>query len=219
MATQTELRERKKEQTREAITAAARRLFALRGFEHVTVAQIARAAEVSEKTVFNYFPTKEDLFYSRLESFEEDLLAAIRGRAHGRTIVDAFRGFLLARRGVFGRLAENGTAEALDELRTVTRVITQSPALLAREERVFARFTASLASLLAEEAGRPQDDIEPRVVATALMGVHRALIDYVRLRTLAGENDFARLARDLRVQATRAFSRLEGGLAGYGALH
>ena len=216
MAAHTGLRERKKHETRESIAAAARRLFALRGFERVTVAQVARAAGVSEKTVFNYFPTKEDLFYSRLESFEAELLAAIRDRAPGRTIVDAFRAFLLARRGVFGRLAGDDAAEELDELRTTTRIIAQSPALLAREEHVFARFTSSLAAVLAEETGRPSDDVEPHVVAHALMGIHRALIDLVRRRMIAGEADFARLARDVRIQATRAFSRLEDGLAGYG---
>ena len=65
------LRERKKLQTRELIAETARRLFAERGFEAVTVAEVARAADVAEKTVFNYFPTKEDLVYWRLESFEE----------------------------------------------------------------------------------------------------------------------------------------------------
>ena len=84
------LRERKKQQTREHIAATARELFAERGFERVTVAEIARAAEVAEKTVFNYFPTKEDLFYSRLESFEEELLGSIRERAPDMTVMDAF---------------------------------------------------------------------------------------------------------------------------------
>jgi AcrR family transcriptional regulator len=217
MAAQAGLRERRKQETRESIAAAASRLFALRGFESVTVAQIARAAEVSEKTVFNYFPTKEDLFYPQLESFENELLSAIRDRAPGRTIVDAFRGFLLARRGVFGRLVEEGTDDALDELRTVTRIITQSPALLAREEHVFARVTASLAALLAEETDRREGDVEAWVAAAALLGVHRGLVAYVRQRTLAGEHDLVRLARDLRIEATRAFARLEDGLAAYGA--
>ena len=78
------LRERKKQQTRELIAGTARELFAERGFDAVTVAEIARAADVAEATVFNYFPTKEDLFYSRLEAFEEELLEAVRRARAGR---------------------------------------------------------------------------------------------------------------------------------------
>ena len=85
------LRERKKQQTRERIADTAGRLFAERGFEPVTVAEIAREADVSEQTVFNYFPTKEDLFYSGLETFEEDMLEAIRERDQGQTVLAAFR--------------------------------------------------------------------------------------------------------------------------------
>jgi AcrR family transcriptional regulator len=209
------LRERKKQRTREHIAATARRLFAERGFERVTVAEIAREAEVAEKTVFNYFPTKEDLFYSRLESFEDELLASIRDRAAGQTVVEAFGRFLLARRGVFARPADEQGA-ALEELRTITRVITESPALLAREQGVFERYTASLAGLLAEETDAREGDVEPHVVANALIGVHRALIDEVRRRTLGGEDDLERLARDLRAQTRRAFRRLETGLGSYG---
>src|ERR671935_2910676 len=94
------LRERKKQRTRELIAETARRMFVERGFEHVTVAEIARAAEVSEKTVFNYFPTKEDLVYWRLESFEEELLAAVRDRAPGESVLDAFAEFVLRQRGL-----------------------------------------------------------------------------------------------------------------------
>jgi AcrR family transcriptional regulator len=70
-------RERKKEQTRQSIAETAWRLFAERGYDRVTVAEIARAAQVAEATVFNYFPTKEDLFYSRLEAFGDQLVEAI----------------------------------------------------------------------------------------------------------------------------------------------
>src|ERR687888_828173 len=87
------LRERKKQLTREHIAETARRLFGEHGFERVTVAEIARAADVSEQTVFNYFPRKEDLVYWRLESFEEELLAAIRERAPGESALSAFRRF------------------------------------------------------------------------------------------------------------------------------
>ena len=210
------LRERKKQRTREHIAATARRLFAERGFERVTVAEVAREAEVAEKTVFNYFPTKEDLFYSRLESFEDELLGAIRERARGKTVVAAFEAFLLTPRGVLSRRGADEHDAALEELRTVTRVITQSPALLAREQRIFERYTASLGALLAEETGARDDDVEPQVVANALIGVHRALIDFVRRRTLAGEDDLDRLARDLRNQTKRALRRLDTGLGAYG---
>src|SRR3954465_1404797 len=121
------LRERKKEATRRLIADTARRLFAERGFDAVTVAEVARAADVAEKTVFNYFPTKEDLFYSDMEAFEERLLAAIRERPAGDTALEAFRRFFLAPEGV---LALGEDAEATARLQDVTRVITARPAPL-----------------------------------------------------------------------------------------
>jgi AcrR family transcriptional regulator len=205
------LRERKKQRTRQLIAATARRLFAERGFEAVTVAEIAREAEVAEKTVFNYFPTKEDLFYSSLKAFEEQLLAAIRDRRPGTTMIAAFGDFLLQPRGVF---ALEDTDAATEQLRTVTRVITASPALLARERQVFARYTESLAALIAEETGAAPDDVEPRAAAGALVAVHRALIDYVRRKTIAGASAHA-IARGLRAQTKRALALLEHGLGDY----
>src|ERR671937_1221355 len=94
------LRERKKQQTRLLSAEAARRRFAERGFEAVTVAEVARASDVSEATVFNYFPTKEDLFYSGLEAFEEELLSAIRERQPRESILAAFGRFVLTPRGL-----------------------------------------------------------------------------------------------------------------------
>ena len=201
------LRERKKEQTRALIADTARRLFAERGFDHVTVAEIAREADVSEKTVFNYFPAKEDLFYSRLEAFEEDLLTALRERGEGTSVLAAFRSFLMGRQGVFA-LDEGAT----EQLRTMTRLITDSPALLAREREVFERYADALAALIAEEMDAAPGDVEPRAVAGALLGVHRALIDYVRRRALDGASA-SEIGPDVRRQAKRAFARLERGLA------
>src|SRR4051795_2047322 len=116
------LRERKKQRTRELIADTARRLFAERGFEAVTVAEVAREAEVAEKTVFNYFPTKEDLFYSRLEAFEDELLTAIRDRAPGESVLAAFGAFLLGRSGVLSLDAPGGDDAATEQIRTITRV-------------------------------------------------------------------------------------------------
>jgi transcriptional regulator MftR-like protein len=120
--------------------------------------------------------------YSRLDAFEDELLDAIRARAPGTSVLAAFRAFLLKQRGIFDLKASGGDEEATRQLRDVTRVVTDSPALLARERQVFDRYVDALAALIAEETGSDPDDVEPRAVANALLGVHRALIDYVRRR-------------------------------------
>jgi AcrR family transcriptional regulator len=206
MAEQLGRRERKKQRTREQIAEAARRLFAERSFEGVTVAEVARAADVAEQTVYNYFPTKEDLVYWRLESFEEGLLQAIRERPPGEPIPAAFARWLLAPRGM---LAETPIS---DDLVAITRMIAESPALRARERQVFARYTESLAELIASEAGVPPGDIRPWVAANALLGIHRALVDYARGRILAGAQN-PQLARDVRAQGEGALAALERGFA------
>src|SRR5947209_12512883 len=94
VTTELGLRERKKQRTRQQIADTARRLFAERGFEAVPVTEIAREAEVSEATVFNYFATKEDIFFSRLEAFEEELLSSIRDRRPGESVLEAFGRFV-----------------------------------------------------------------------------------------------------------------------------
>jgi AcrR family transcriptional regulator len=209
------LRERKKQETRQLIAETARRLFAKRGFDAVTVAEVAREADVAEKTVFNYFATKEDLFYSRFEAFEDELLKAVRERSAGDSVLGAVRGFLLEQSGVFDLMRSGGETEATKQLRTISRVITESPALLARERQVFDRYAQSLAALIAEESGAAAQAVEPHAAANALIGVHRALIDYVRARVLAGATA-PKIAREVRAQAQQAFDRLEGGLGGYG---
>ena len=95
MATVEGLRERKKRATREAIAAAAMELFMERGFDSVTVAEVAEAADVSEKTVFNYFPTKEDLALARFEPRIEALITALRELPPEASIVEPFRDMTL----------------------------------------------------------------------------------------------------------------------------
>lgn len=204
------LRERKKEQTRQLIADTARRLFAERSFEEVTVAEVARAADVAEATVFNYFPTKEDLFYSGLEAFEDALLSAIRERGPGESVLAAFGRFVLEPRGLLAAR----DPDAVEHLAAISRVITESPALLAREQRIFAGYTSSLARELAQETRTRPDAIEPWVAANALMGVHRALVDYARRQIVAGTRN-PRLARQVRAQAKQALAALERGLGAY----
>jgi AcrR family transcriptional regulator len=203
------LRERKKQRTRALIADAALRLFLERGFEAVTIAEIAQAAEVDAKTIYNYFPSKPDLVFQRLEAFEQALLDAVRDRKAGESILAAFARFVLDTHCL---LADEGASGGL---RAVNRMIAASPALLANEQQVFARFTASLAALIGQETGARADDVQPSVVAHALIGFHRSLVQYVRRETLAGTPN-TKLVRDLRRQAAPALSGLEHGLGGYG---
>jgi len=200
------LRERKKEQTRQAIVEAARRLFTERGFDAVTVAEVAREADVSEGTVFNYFPTKEDLFYSPMEAFEAELVAAVAQRKPGQSVAAAFQRLLLERSA--------GIAERAELIATAERIRSASPALQAREREISAQYTQSLAELIAEETGKPPDDVEAAVVANALMGAQRTLVEYVRTSVLAGKRG-PKLEADTRTQGRRAFKRLERGLTDY----
>ena len=204
------LRERKKERTREHIAETARTLFAERGFERVTVAEIAGAADVSGPTVFNYFPRKEDLVFWRLGSFEDDLLAAIRERPAGEPVLAAFGSFLLEQRGLLAQ----PEPEARERLAGIARTIAESPALLAREREIFAGYTDSLAALIAEEQGTRRGDLRPWIAANAMIGAHRALVDYARRRVVAGAKAPA-LARKVRERAEQALALLGEGFGAY----
>jgi AcrR family transcriptional regulator len=208
MDTDLGLRERKKQQTRRAIAEVAKRLFLERGFDQVSVAEVASAADVSEQTVFNYFPTKEDLVYERMDTFEHELLTAVRDRPEGEPAFRAFVRFILDR---------SNTAMAGDGRRRVaelTRLVNASPSLMGRERLIVARYTDALAALLAEETGAAPGDIEPRLAAEAMMACHRSLIDFARRRALSQKSS-ADLAAQIRAAGERAVALLEGGLADY----
>jgi AcrR family transcriptional regulator len=205
------LRERKKVRTRQLIAETARRLFVERGFDAVPVADVARAAEVSEATVFNYFPTKEDLVFYGMEAFETELLDAVRTRPVGEPVVKAFARFVLRPRGMLAA-DDHRSAELL---RSVSLMIADSPALRAREQVIYARYTDSLAGLIAADTGAGAGDLRPWVVAHALMGVHEALVAFVHTRLAERVPDRARLAREVRNHGRRALRLLEDGLADY----
>jgi MftR C-terminal domain len=90
-------------------------------------------------------------------------------------------------------------------------MIAESPALLAREQRLFAGYTDSLAALIAHEEGAKPDDIKPWVTANALIGIQRVLVGQVRRRIIEGV-PHARIAREVRTQAQQALRLLEQGL-------
>jgi AcrR family transcriptional regulator len=210
MAATTEgLRERKKRQTRAAIADAAMALFAEHGFDAVTVADVARAADVSEKTVFNYFPAKEDLVMVGGEERRAALLEAIRTRPEGTSIVEPFRAATMA----FVDAVENGPVESIV---AVPRLVAGSRALRNRLFLGWEEEATRLAPVVAEEAGAPEGDLVPAVVARTLAWTHRLVFRAAFQRLIAGEDQRA-VAADLRDQAHRAYEALEQGLAGYGA--
>jgi AcrR family transcriptional regulator len=116
------LREKKKRHTRQLIAESALRLFIERGFDEVTVAEVAEAADVSEGTVFNYFPTKEDLFFGGRRAFESEVIEAVRGRAPGVSVIDAFRHLVLNR----DRLLHLTSDQGVNTVRVAARLIASS---------------------------------------------------------------------------------------------
>ncbi len=202
------LRERKKQETRRRIGEAAHRLFEERGFDAVTVASVAEAADVSEGTVFNYFPTKEDLFYTGMEAFEAELVEAVRTREPGTPVIAAFRDFIIARSV---QLESPGRAELI---LNAAAAIDASPALRAREREVVATYTDQLAAVIAEDVGAGPDDVVPYAVANAVMGAQAALSRQVRAAAVAGKSGRP-LANYARKQARAVFQQLERGLADY----
>ncbi|RSS80278.1 TetR/AcrR family transcriptional regulator [Streptomyces sp. WAC06614] len=208
------LREIKKQQTRTAIADAALGLFLEHGFDQVTVAEVARHAGVSTNTVFNYFTTKEDLFFDRQAEAEDHLAALVRERTPGTCPVAAVRDDLLsALRRDDPVLGLQPGADAF------WRVVEQSPALRAREREIGERAEAALAGALAghpprrADVGDPAGPPPPALLAGALAGTHRAVLRELRRRIMSGEP--REQARDtLAASALRAFALLCTGLHG-----
>jgi len=208
MASQTGLRERKKQQTRRVIADTARRLFAERGFEQVTIAEIARAADVSDKTVFNYFPAKEDLYFDEDQAMEAGLARAIAERRGGESVLDACRRFYTAG---LGRMAEQSGSGSLAEH---ARILAASPALQARQREIFHRHEQSLVREIAEAAGVSGDRLEPRVIAAAVLSIIRALQERDLVLLASGRPSPGPAA--LREGLNRGFDLLATGLGDYG---
>jgi len=162
------LRERKKERTREALVNAARRLFLSNGFEDTTVDEIAAAAEVSQRTFFRYFPTKEAVVFSEHEARVARWRAALKGRKEAsgfapiRAAILEFAGWYAGRR---------------DELLDEYRIVTSSPLLVARDVELDTEYEALLAEALGDvEDAIPAARRRARFVAGALFGVVRAVL-------------------------------------------
>jgi AcrR family transcriptional regulator len=202
------LRERKKQRTRQAIRDTAVRLFVERGFDHVTVAEIAETAEVAEKTVFNYFGTKEALLFDDDAPIQHDLVAIIRDRGPGESAIAAVR------RAVRRYLAHLEEPAAIPVYHQALRVVLQSPALQTYLRELFARAEPAVARVLAEETGAGPDSVEPGVAAMALVGVLWVLFERSLAAATSNRGVKAAVAA-LYSEADRALDLLERGLGTY----
>ncbi|MGW4641104.1 TetR/AcrR family transcriptional regulator [Sphaerisporangium sp. NPDC004334] len=155
MDTDLGLRERKKRQTRQLISDVASGLFLMRGFDNVTVAEVAEAANVSAKTVFNYFPRKEDLFLDRVPEMVELVTRAVRDRPEGCPPLAALR------RLIFELLRSGHALSGIREgQQAFWQVILDSPALRARVREALEDLEALIAALLAEATGPGPGDAD-----------------------------------------------------------
>lgn len=200
------LRAAKKRETRDAIATVATRLFMQRGFEDVTIAEIAAAARVAKMTVTNYFPRKEDLALDRHEELVSAVVAPVERRAPGESVLAA------ARAGYAARLATRDPTLGYSGVEWAG-MLFGSRALRARLREIHEQAEDALARVLAEQTG--DAGLTPRLVAAQLVATERLLLTEALRRSLAGESAdqvFAALAEASR----EAFGHLERGLGDYG---
>jgi AcrR family transcriptional regulator len=189
--------------TRARIAAVASRLFLERGFEAVTVADIARAAGVSSVTVFNHFPRKEDLFLDRAEDAVRLLRGAVRDRAPGLDPLASLRETTL-------RLIDTRHPLSGADARSVPffRTVAGSPALVARARELAADLQRTLAD---ELAGDPAFTGDAGLFAALFIAGYGTVLTDTARRLIAGEPPAAPLA-DHRTRFERLFTALRDGV-------
>jgi AcrR family transcriptional regulator len=152
-------RERKKQRTREQIVERAMALFDERGFEHVTIAEIAAAADIAPRTFFSYFPSKEDVVFHDFDVVFDVIKERIDGRAEGESTMDALRAFIVE----FVEQVDHG--DPAEQCRR--RVISASPSLQQHDRERVGRIEHVIADGLARDLGVEPGSLRARVVAAA----------------------------------------------------
>lgn len=209
------LRERKKRQMRQRLSDVATEMFVERGFEAVRVAEVAAACGVSEKTVFNYFPTKESLVLD----LPEVTMAALRTSLADPEVpvVTAAVRILAAELGAMTSWLDlqEDPAEAITKVQRFSALIQGTPALRAHQRDMTDRLVAVAAEVLAARAGADPADPEPQIAATALLGLWQ-----VQFAALRKHMDAARTPDQVRAlvaaDVRRAADLLTAGLSGFG---
>ncbi|MCS0605274.1 TetR/AcrR family transcriptional regulator [Streptomyces sp. LP11] len=192
------LRERKKRETRQRISDIATGLFRERGFDEVTVAEVARAAGVSTMTVFNYFPRKEDLFLDRIPQAAELFAGAVRDRAPDEPPLAALRRLAL-------RLLDEGhpLSGVGETFAPFWGILVASPALRARAREGADEVERALAGALAETTVP-----DPALMAALTVAAYRTVF-LTSVRALVVDTPVTEVARTHRTRLETAFTALE----------
>ncbi|HEY0260820.1 MAG TPA: TetR family transcriptional regulator [Lacisediminihabitans sp.] len=199
------LREQHKQRTREALSTAAMKLFAVHGFDEVTIPQIAEAAGVAKMTVTNYFPRKEDLVFDQAEPTILSLAHAVAIRAPGESALTAIRLDCIAR--ITAHDVTLGPPSA-----NFAQLVHDSRVLTARIREIAELREQALGDAIAAETG--QDTLRQRVIATQLASVHRALFTETSRRVLTGESHQA-VFGELATSTPAMFDLMEASLGDY----
>ena len=210
------LRERKKRLMRQQLSDTATQMFMERGFDGVRVTEIAEACGVSEKTVFNYFPTKESLILDRLEAAMASLKSGLADPG-----VPPVQAVLRILDGELGAMtswlaAQDDPAQASAAIGRFGTLIRDTPSLRAYQSDMMDQFTAMAAGILAGRAGMRPDDPEPQIAAVALLGLWR--IQYRALpRYLDGTRTPAQVHQAVTGDVHRAARFISRGLESFPA--
>jgi AcrR family transcriptional regulator len=200
----TGLRELKKARARRHIADAAARLFAERGYEHVSVTDVAREAEVAEQTVYNYFPTKEQLVTDREQRIQDRLCELIRSRPPGVTPAAAIRGFVLASVDAIRAIPPENWRGELGYLAAI------SPAVHRLALELADRQAAAMASAISETSSVPPEIATLQGIALA--GVFQIIISEAGRRTREGQSQ-ATIAAELYPMLERIVDELDSWLS------
>jgi AcrR family transcriptional regulator len=208
------LRERKKRLMRQQLSDTATQMFMERGFDAVRVTEIAEACGVSEKTVFNYFPTKESLILDRLESTMASLKSGLT--QPGAELTEAALRILNDELSAITSwlTRQNDLAQASAAIRRFGSLIQASPSLRAYQSDMMDQFVTVAAGILATRADLSPDDPEPQIAATALLGLWRIQFQALS-KYLDGTRTPAQIHRAVSADVSRAAQLIDTGLRSF----
>jgi AcrR family transcriptional regulator len=201
---------------RQQLSDTAAQMFLERGFDAVRVAEIAEACGVSEKTVFNYFPTKESLILDRLEATVASLRTGLA--EPGVSPVEAALRILDGELGAMTSwlAAQDDPVQASAAIRRFGALIQATPSLRAHQSDMMDQFTTVAAAILAERAAMSADDPEPLIAATALLGLWRIQFQSLT-KYLGGTRTPAQVHQAVMADVHRAARLIDTGLSSFAA--